>query len=86
MAALRTTLKGFAFNGGESYAEFKPGDHVAEIGLGALVLGGAAAAAVKSGWWKSLLAFLAAGWKLIAGIAVAAVAGIGKLLGRKKDA
>ncbi|MBL8325900.1 MAG: DUF2167 domain-containing protein [Rubrivivax sp.] len=84
VAELKAMLKGFAFNGGETYAEFKPGDHVAEIGLGALVLGGAAAAAVKSGWWKSLLAALAAGWKLIAGVAVAAALGLGKLFGRKK--
>lgn len=86
VAELKATLKGFRFNSGETYAEFKPGDHVAEIGLGALVLGGAAAAAVKGGWWKSLLAVLAAGWKLIAGVAVAAVMGLGKLLGRKKQA
>lgn len=85
VAELKEVLKGFKFNGGESYAEFKPGDHVAEIGLGALVLGGAAAAAVKGGWWKSLLAFLAAGWKLIAGVAVAAAVGLGKLFGRKKS-
>lgn len=85
VAELKAVLKGFAFNGGESYAEFKPGDHVAEIGLGALVLGGAAAAAAKGGWWKSLLAVLAAGWKLIAGVAVAAFLGLGKLLGRKKQ-
>lgn len=84
VAELKAVLKGFAFNGGESYAEFKAGDHVAEIGLGALVLGGAAAAAVKGGWWKGLIAVLAAGWKLIAGVAVAAVLGLGKLLGRKK--
>jgi uncharacterized membrane-anchored protein len=86
VAALKATLKGFSFNAGQTYAEFKPGDHVAEIGLGALVLGGAAAAAVKSGWWKSLLAALAAGWKLIAGVAVALVAGLGKLFSRRKGA
>jgi uncharacterized membrane-anchored protein len=85
VAELKTVLKGFSFNGGETYAEFKAGDHVAEIGLGALVLGGAAAAAVKSGWWKALLAFLAASWKLIAGVAVAALFGLGKLFGRKKS-
>jgi uncharacterized membrane-anchored protein len=84
VAELKAMLKGFAFNGGESYAEFKAGDRVAEIGLGALVLGGAAAAAVKGGWWKSLVAALVAGWKLVAGVAVAAVVGLGKLLGRKK--
>lgn len=82
---LKTILASFAFNAGESYAEFKPGDHVAEFGLAALVAGGAAAAAAKSGLWKVILGFLAASWKLVAAGAVAVVAGIGKLLGRKKD-
>jgi uncharacterized membrane-anchored protein len=86
VAELKAMLKGFSFNKGESYAEFKPGDHVAEIGLGALVLGGAAAAAVKGGWWKALLGVLAAGWKVIAGVGVALALGIGKLFGRKKQA
>jgi len=82
---LKTTLKQFEFNAGERYAEFKPGDHVAEIGLGALVLGGAAAAASKSGFFKALLAALAAGWKLVVAGVVALFAGIGKLFGRKKQ-
>ncbi len=73
----------FRFNAGERYDEFKPGDHIAEFGLGALVLGGAAAAAVKGGWFKGLLAALAAGWKLAAAAVVALFAGIRKLFSRK---
>lgn len=73
---------GFKFNPGETYGEFKPGDHVAEFGLGALVLGGAAAAAVKAGWFKGLLAVLAAGWKLVVAGVVAVGAGIKKMFGR----
>ncbi|CAN5477676.1 DUF2167 domain-containing protein [soil metagenome] len=84
VAELKGMLKTFAFVPGERYAEFKPGDHVAEFGLGALVLGGAAAAAVKSGFWKTILVALAASWKLIAGVAVAVMAGIGKLFKRDK--
>jgi len=42
-------LAGYRFNAGEQYAEFKSGDKVAEHGLGALVLGGAAA---EAGWIK----------------------------------
>ena len=80
---LRGILKGFSFNAGEGYAEFRPGDHVAEFGLGALVLGGAAAAAVKAGWFKGLLAALAAGWKLVAASVVAGGAGLKRLFGRK---
>jgi uncharacterized membrane-anchored protein len=46
-------LTKFEFNPGEKYSEFKPGDKIAEYGLSALVLGGAAAAVVKSkGFWK----------------------------------
>lgn len=84
VAELKAILKGFDFVPGERYAEFKQGDRVAQIGLGALVLGGAAAAAAKSGWFKGLIAVLAAGWKFIAAAAVAGVVGLGKLLGRKK--
>ncbi len=73
---------GFKFNAGETYGEFKPGDHVAEFGLGALVLGGAAAAAVKAGWFKGLIALLAAGWKLVVAGVVAVGAGIKKMFGR----
>lgn len=73
----------FRFNAGERYDEFKPGDHIAEFGLGALVLGGAAAAAVKGGWFKGILAALAAGWKLVAVAVMALFAGIRKLFSRK---
>lgn len=83
---LRSILKEFSFNDGERYSEFKAGDHVAEFGLGALVLGGAAAAAVKAGWFKGLLAALVAGWKLVAAVVVAALAGLKRLLtGRKSN-
>ena len=80
---LKAILKTFDFNLGEKYSEFKPGDHVAEFGLGALIVGGAAAVAAKTGLWKSLLAALAAGWKLVAAAVVALFAGIGKLFKRK---
>ena len=84
VAELKALLKGFNFNTGSRYAEFRPGDRVAEIGLSALLLGGATAAAVKSGWFKGLLAALVAGWKFVAAAVVAGLAAIGKLLGRKK--
>ena len=86
VAELKAMLKGFNFNGGETYAEFKAGDHVAEFGLGALVLGGAAAAAAKAGLWPKLLALLVAGWKLIAGAAVALFWAIGKFFKRGSKA
>jgi uncharacterized membrane-anchored protein len=70
---------------GEKYSEFKQGDRIAEFGLAALILGGAAAIATKKGFWGALVAFFAAFWKLIAGVAVAALASLGSLFKRKKS-
>jgi uncharacterized membrane-anchored protein len=65
-------LAGYSFRAGNTYAEFQPGsDRIAEIGLTALIAGGAGAALVKSG----LLARL---WKLIVGGLAAVAAGLGK--------
>ena len=75
MKAFNGTLAGYEFVSGERYAEFKSGDKIAEYGLAALVVGGAAAAAAKSGLLKSLGKFL---WVIIGG----AIAGAGSLLRR----
>lgn len=82
--AFKQLLTGFSFSANEGYSEFKAGDHVAEFGLGALIVGGAAAVIAKTGFWKIILGFLVAGWKVIAVAGVGLFAGIGKLLGRKK--
>lgn len=58
-------LNGFEFNVGEKYTEFKQGDKVAEYGLAALILGGAAAVATKKGFWAVLAGLFAGLWKLI---------------------
>lgn len=58
-------LNGFEFNAGEKYTEFKQGDKVAEYGLAALILGGAAAVATKKGFWAVLAGLFAGLWKLI---------------------
>lgn len=79
----KSALNGFEFVQGERYAEWKQGDKVAEYGLGALVLGGAAAVATKKGLWAVLGGLLAAGWKILAGLAVAAVAGLGSFFKKK---
>ena len=79
---LHQVLGGFTFNAGETYGEFRAGDHVAEFGLGALVLGGAAAAAVKAGWFKGLLAVLVAGWKFVAAAVVAGAAAVKRFFSR----
>jgi uncharacterized membrane-anchored protein len=83
--AFKAGLKEFSYVAGEKYTEFKPGDRVAEIGLAALVLGGAAAVASKKGFWAAIVAFLAASWKLVAGVAVAALAGLGSLFRKKQQ-
>lgn len=82
--AFKAALTGFDFNAGEKYQEFKQGDKVAAYGIAALVAGGAAAVATKTGFWKVLLGGLAAFWKVIAAGAVALIAGIGKVF-KKKD-
>ena len=70
--AFNGALAGFEYVAGEKYAEFKSGDKIAEYGLAALVVGGAAAAAAKAGWlkflgkfWFLILAGLAGAWTFI---------------------
>jgi uncharacterized membrane-anchored protein len=54
----RRALVAYDFTQGERYSEFRSGDRVAEYGLAALVLGGAAALATKTGFFKALGKFL----------------------------
>lgn len=82
-SALNTVLNGYAFNSGDSYAEWKQGDKVAEYGLAALVLGGAAAVATKKGFWAILAGFITAGWKLLVAAVVAAGAALRRLINRQ---
>jgi uncharacterized membrane-anchored protein len=81
MKAFNGALGGFEFVAGEKYAEFKSGDKIAEYGLAALVVGGAAAAAAKSGLLKSLGKFL---WVIIGGAIAGGWALLRKLFGRKE--
>jgi uncharacterized membrane-anchored protein len=62
----KTVLSEFRFKQGHRYAEFRQGDKMAAYGLSALVVGGATAAAVKSGafkwlWKAGLVGLIAAG-------------------------
>jgi uncharacterized membrane-anchored protein len=54
----KAALKGFSYVAGESYSEFRQGDRVAAYGLGALVVGGAAAVATSTGLLKGLGKFI----------------------------
>jgi uncharacterized membrane-anchored protein len=79
----KSTLAGFSYSAGQRYAEYRPGDKVAKYGLAALVTGGAAALAVKTGLWKVIVGAAVAGWKFIAAAFVALFGGIARRFKRK---
>ena len=84
IADFKRLMPGYSFNAGEKYAEFQPGDHVAEYGLAALITGGAAAVAAKKGWFAAIGVFLVKAWKLLLVGLVAFGAGLRKLFRRRK--
>jgi uncharacterized membrane-anchored protein len=67
MPEFYSIMGSFGYNEGQRYAEVGPNDKIAKYGLTALVTGGAAAVAAKSGLFKWL-------WKLIV-LAVVAIGG-----------
>ncbi len=75
---LQALLGGFSYVDGRRYADWKSGDKIAEYGLTALIAGGGAALALKTGLLQKF-------WKVI----VAGIVGIGALLkkvfGRKSE-
>lgn len=75
--SFKLALQDFDYVNGERYSEFRDGDKIAAYGLGALVVGGAAAAVASKG-----------GFKFLGVLALAALAAIGaffkKLFGRKQ--
>lgn len=86
IADFKSLVPGYTYVSGEGYGEFRPGDHVAEIGLAALITGGAAAVASKKGWLAAIGIALAKFWKLLlVGVAGAGLA-IRKLFGGKDSA
>lgn len=74
---MNKNLGGFAYVAGKDYGSYKEGDRMAEIGLGALVVGGGAVALTKLGFFSKF-------WKLLAAGGAVVVGGIAKLFGRKK--
>lgn len=82
-ATFKTALEKFSYASGENYSEFKQGDKLAAYGLGALILGGAAAVATKKGLWAVLGGFFVAFWKILVGVFVAAVAGFKSFFKKK---
>lgn len=74
----KLALHDFDYVGGEKYSEWRQGDKVAAYGLGALVLGGAAAAVSSKGGFKLIgLALL--------GVVGAVWSGVKRLLGRRMN-
>jgi uncharacterized membrane-anchored protein len=71
IVTFKSALGGYEFAAGERYAEFKAGDRIAEYGLAALVLGGAAAAATKTGFGKALFKFIGLGVVALFGVIAA---------------
>jgi uncharacterized membrane-anchored protein len=68
--AVESVLAAFSYKTGKKYAEWIPGDKVAEYGLTALVAAGAGAAAVKLGLFAALAkVFAKAGKAIVLGIA-----------------
>jgi uncharacterized membrane-anchored protein len=78
---LDRVVASFTYKSGQKYAEFRSGDKVAQYGLAALVAGGVGAAAAKTGLLGALAKLVAKGGKAIVLLAVAALAGLKKLLG-----
>jgi uncharacterized membrane-anchored protein len=87
LPVFQALMKDYSFKQGERYAEFKSGDKVARYGLAALITGGAAAVAYKTGLLGKLGALFAkAGKFLILGV-IAVFAFIRKIFtGRKASA
>ena len=72
LSTYKQCMDNFSYKVGNSYAEYREGDKTAKYGLTALVAGGAAAVAVKSGFAKYI-------GKLFIFIAIGALAFIKKL-------
>ncbi|MEO1230515.1 MAG: DUF2167 domain-containing protein [Myxococcota bacterium] len=75
-------MQGFRYTEGERYAEYKPGDKIAQYGLAALVVGGATAVAAKTGLLAGLLLFLKKGAKFVVLALAAAAAAVGSFVKR----
>lgn len=86
LPAYRRLMDGFRFVEGERYAEYRPGDKIAEYGLIALVAGGAGAVAAKTGLLAAMLVFFKKGFKFILVALVAIGAGIKQLFTGRRNA
>ena len=60
-------LRGFSFKDGQRYAEFKPGDRIAQYGLTGLIVGGTGAALIKTGLLQKFWKLIVVGFIAVAG-------------------
>lgn len=75
-------LTGFGYTTGQSYAEYRQGDKVAQYTLAGLITAGAGVALMKSGWLAKFGIIFAKLGKAAYLLVVAAIAGIKKLFDR----
>jgi uncharacterized membrane-anchored protein len=89
LPAFTNLMAGFSFQSGESYAEYKPGDKIAKLGLGALIVGGAAVGAAKLGLFAWAAVFFKKFFKVIIVGVIAVAASLKKIisaiLGRRRE-
>ncbi|MCB1089188.1 MAG: DUF2167 domain-containing protein [Verrucomicrobiae bacterium] len=82
-------IAGFQYQGGHTYAEYKSGDKVAKYGLTALILGGGAAVAAKTGLFAGLFKIFGklgkAAYLLVAGLVAGVVNAFKRLFGRHTE-
>jgi len=85
LTQFRKIMERFSYSPQNDYRAFVKGDKVAEYGLTALVIGGAAAAAAKTGLLKGLWKLVIIGWKLVLAGLVAFGAFLKRLFSTKKQ-
>jgi uncharacterized membrane-anchored protein len=83
VADFKKMVNEFSFSPGEKYSEYRKGDKVAEYGLAALIVGGAAAVATKKGLWAAIAVFFAKFFKLAIVVVIAIFAWIASLFNRR---
>ncbi len=85
LSTYQSLLGGFSYTEGNRYAEYKKGDKIAKYGLTALVAGGAAVVAAKSGLLGKLGKFIILIFVAIAAVLKKFWGGIVGLFGGKKE-
>ena len=75
----------YAYAQGNTYAEYKKGDKIADVGLKALIVGGGAFVAAKLGLFAVIGKFLGKIWYVIVAAAIGLKSFIGRIFSGKKS-